>query len=67
MATSEEINDAIAENAMGPASVSVDGTSVNALDISKQIEAARYLKAQEAADKNHFGLRFVRMVTRRVN
>lgn len=52
---------AIDSTAKGPASVSVDGTSVQQQDISKLIEADRYLKGQTAAAKPPFGLRFARL------
>jgi hypothetical protein len=56
-----DLSETIREAAQGPARVSADGTSVDAQDLSKLIEADRYLAAQQASDQTHFGLRFVRL------
>lgn len=55
------IADKIEENAKRPSRISVDGVSVDALDISKQIEADQYLAAKKAKSKNHCGLTFRRL------
>jgi hypothetical protein len=39
-----------------------DGRSVTAQDIEAVIAAEKYANAKAAAGKNHFGLRFARMV-----
>lgn len=59
--TDATIADAIESAAKGPASVSVDGTSVQTQDISKQIEADRYVKGATAISKPHFGLRITQL------
>jgi hypothetical protein len=61
MPPDETIADAIESTAMGPASVSVDGTSVQQQDISKQIEADRFVKGNSAVGKPHFGLRITQL------
>jgi hypothetical protein len=43
------------------ARISVDGTAVDAQDVSKLIEADRYLAGKRAAAKNHLGLYFVKL------
>lgn len=55
------IQDAIEETAKGPAQVSIDGNTMTAQKIADQIAADRYLAAQQAASRNHFGLRFVKL------
>jgi len=52
------IADAIEEAAKSPSRVSVDGLSVDGLDIEKAIKAKRFLAEQAAASKNHCGLTF---------
>ena len=53
------IQDAIERSAKdGVASVSVDGTSVTAMSIEKQIAADNYLRQRAAAARNHLGLTF---------
>jgi len=46
----------------GVQSVSVDGTNVGAMSIDDRIKAARFVAAQQAAARNHLGLRFVKLV-----
>lgn len=59
----DTIADAIGESAKaGVASATVDGNSMTAVDIAKQIEADRYLAANRAATKNHFGCYYVRLI-----
>ena len=66
MATQSEIDaveDAIIENAAGPASVSVSGQTVTAKSADDLIKSANYLAAQAAANNRaHFGLRFTKLV-----
>jgi len=52
------IADKIEENAKGPAKVSVDGTTVDAVNINDQITAEKHLAAKDASTKNHMGLFF---------
>lgn len=51
------IEDAIRDTATGPARASGDGHSVDAQDISKQIEADRYLGGKAAGAAKKTGLR----------
>jgi hypothetical protein len=53
----ETIRETIEETVKGPASTSVDGVSVQEQDISKQIEADRYLAGRTAAASRRTGLR----------
>lgn len=63
MAAPTTVEEAIEQNALGPASVTnADGQSVSAKDIDQLIEADKYLKAQTAAVQPHFGLRFSKLV-----
>jgi len=55
---SDEIRDAIESTAKGPARVRTDAGEVEAQDISKQIEADKYLAAKAAASTASRGLRF---------
>jgi len=59
--TDATISDAIDSTAKGPASVSIDGTSIQQQDIAKQIEADRYAKGNSAMSKPHFGLRITQL------
>lgn len=56
--TPEDIAATIAENATGPKSVSVDGTTVNQHSIPDQIAAQNHAAAQQATSKPGFGFRF---------
>lgn len=62
MAQPETIEDAIEQNALGPASVTVAGQTVVQKDIEQQIKADEYLAAKQAATKPHFGLRFTKII-----
>jgi hypothetical protein len=62
MAQPETIEEAIEQNAKGPASVTVAGQSVVQKDVDQQIKADEYLAAKQAAAKSHFGLRFTKIV-----
>jgi hypothetical protein len=55
---SDEIRDAIESTAKGPARVRTDAGEVEAQDITKQIEADKYLAAKAAAATTKRGLRF---------
>jgi hypothetical protein len=59
---SDEIRDAIETTAKGPARVRTDAGEVQSQDISKQIEADKYLKASAAASTKARGLRFNQIV-----
>jgi len=61
MADPETIDEAIEQNAMGPASVTVGNTSVTQKDIDQQIKADQHLKNQRAAASPTFGLRMLKM------
>ena len=62
MAQPETIEEAIEQNALGPASVTVAGQTVVQKDIEQQIKADEYLAAKQAAAKPHFGLRFTKII-----
>jgi hypothetical protein len=59
---SDEIRDAIESTAKGPARVRTDAGEVEAQDITKQIEADKYLAAKAAASTTKRGLRFNQIV-----
>lgn len=62
---SDVIKDAIESTAIGPASVRTDAGEVTAQDISKMIEADRYIASKNAATRTatntRRGLRFNRL------
>lgn len=58
MTTQDDLKDAIAENAAGPQSMSVDGQSATNHDLEKQIAAAKFLGAQDAVRSSNRGIRF---------
>lgn len=62
MSQPETIEDAIEQNALGPASVTVAGQTVVQKDIDQQIKADQYLAAKKAASKPSFGLRFSKII-----
>ena len=62
MAQPETIAEAIEQNALGPASVTVAGQTVVQKDIEQQIKADEYLAAKQAAAKPHFGLRLTKII-----
>ena len=62
MAQPETIAEAIQQNALGPASVTVAGQTVVQKDIEQQIKADEYLAAKQAAAKPHFGLRLTKII-----
>jgi hypothetical protein len=59
---SDEIRDAIESTAKGPARVRTDAGEVEAQDITKQIEADKYLAAKAAASTTRRGLRFNQII-----
>jgi len=62
MADSEQIKDAIAENATGPAKATGDSGSVEQHPLKDQIEAAKFLASQGAIKTKSRGLRFSKLV-----
>jgi len=62
MAQSETIEEAIEQNALGPASITVAGQTVVQKDIEQQIKADEYLATKQAAAKPHFGIRFTKII-----
>lgn len=62
MAQPETIAEAIQQNALGPASVTVAGQTVVQKDVEQQIKADEYLAAKQAAGKPHFGLRLTKII-----
>lgn len=59
---SDELRQAIETTATGPKRVRTDAGEVESQDISKQIEADRYLSAKAAASTGTRGLRFNKIV-----
>jgi len=55
------LDQSIADNAAGPAKVSVDGQSVDQHPLRDQIEADRYLESKKASRKRGLGIRLVRL------
>jgi len=58
----DELDNAIRENAEGPAKASGDAGSVEQHKLTEQIEADRYLASKEAAKSKQRGLRFNKLV-----
>jgi len=63
----DEIGDAIRNNAQGPARVSSDAGSVEQHSLQDQIAADRYLSAKDAAKKKNRGLIFNKFIPPGVN
>ena len=62
MATSaDDLQQTILDNAVKPASASVDGISVTQHSLRDQLEVLRHARGATAADRNHLGLRFVKL------
>lgn len=59
---SDELEQAIEENAKGPAKASNDTGSVEQHSLSEQIEADRYLAAKKAAQDKKRGLKLNKIV-----
>jgi len=58
----EELEQAIKDNAAGPARAAVDGQSVEQHSLRDQIEADRYLASKEAVRRKDRGLRLTRLI-----
>lgn len=58
----DELEQAIKDNAAGPAKAAVDGQSVEQHSLRDQIEADRYLASKDAAKKPSKALRFTRLI-----
>lgn len=57
----DELEQAIKDNAAGPAKASVDGQSVEQHGLRDQIEADRYLAGKEATRKKGLGVKLVNL------
>ncbi len=57
----DELEQAIKDNAAGPAKASVDGQSVEQHGLRDQIEADRYLASKEATRKKGLGVKLVKL------
>lgn len=62
MADETDFSELIEQAAAGPASVSVDGSTVNARSIADLIEADKHLAAKKAAKKKSLGIRRIQIV-----
>jgi len=58
----DELEQAIKDNAAGPARAAVDGQSVEQHSLRDQIEADRYLASKEAVRRKDRGLRITRLI-----
>ena len=58
----DELEQAIKDNASGPAKAAVDGQSVEQHSLRDQIEADRYLASKEAVRRKDRGLRITRLL-----
>ncbi|MCL4743587.1 MAG: hypothetical protein KJZ54_15440 [Phycisphaerales bacterium] len=58
----EELEQAIKDNAAGPARAAVDGQSVEQHSLRDQIDADRYLASKEAVRRKDRGLRLTRLI-----
>lgn len=52
----------IASSAQGPKRASADGVDVEQMPVPEQIQADRYVKAQQAATNPGFGLRIQKII-----
>jgi hypothetical protein len=59
---SDEVEQAIRDNATGPAKASGDTGSLEQHKLSDQIEAAKFLASKDAASSKHRGLKFNKLV-----
>lgn len=57
-----DLDQAIAENAAGPAKASVDGQSVEQHPLPDVIEADRYRESKKASRKPGIGIKFAKLV-----
>jgi hypothetical protein len=55
------VDEAIEEAAQNPQKVQTDGMSVEQHPLPDQVEADRYLESKRAAEKDHAGIRFVKL------
>lgn len=62
MPEDDDLEQAIRENAQGPAQVSGDAGSVQQHSLSEQIAADRYLQSKKAVRKKGLGLRISKIV-----
>lgn len=62
MSDVDTINDALVENATGPAVVIVAGQEVDAKSVSELIAAANHIAARDAASNGRSGLRLFQFV-----
>jgi hypothetical protein len=60
--TDADLEQALRENAAGPAKAIVDGVNVEQHPLPDQIEADRYLASKKAAKAAGLGLRITRLV-----
>jgi hypothetical protein len=58
----DELENAIKENAQGPAKASGDSGSIEQHPLKDQIEADRYLASKSAAKTKKLGLKFTKLV-----
>lgn len=63
MATSDDIKNALAENATGPKRVTSDGQTVEQHDLSDQAAAMKEVASAEAAKNPSRGFRFTKLVS----
>lgn len=59
---SDEISDQIAENALQPQSVTIDGQTVSEHSLPDQIAAAKFLASQTDAQATGLGIRFSKII-----
>jgi len=60
--TSSPLEDAIRQNATGPAQASVDGQSVVQHGLTDQIAADRYLASKQATRKSGLGVKTTKLI-----
>ncbi len=58
----DDLENAIKQNAQGPAKASGDAGSIEQHKLTEQIEAHKYLASKEAAKSKRRGLRFNKLV-----
>jgi hypothetical protein len=58
----DNLEDAATEVALGPSSVTVDGSSVTAQSVDEIKKAAAFIASQSAKSQPHFGLRMTQLV-----
>lgn len=60
--TPSQLDDAIRDNASGPAKASVDGQSVEQHGLDEQIAADRYLESKQATRKAGLGIKTSKLI-----